>query len=104
MQHLRVPQISARLSGFDDTMREPRDYEAPLCAQVGGDTWFPEKGGDSTSTLRAIRICQKCIHQSECAEWGIKYERHGIWGGLSAKERKGIRRKRRIILQEEKSA
>ena len=85
-------------------MREPRDYEAPLCAQVGGDNWFPEAGGHHTVVLKAVSICKQCIHRLECAEWGIYKERHGIWGGLTANDRKRIRRKRNIILPEEKIA
>ena len=85
-------------------MREPRNYEAPLCAQVGGDLWFPDRGGDGTGVSVAKQICNQCIHRLECAEWGIKYERHGIWGGLSEKQRKQIRRKQRIKLPEERIA
>ena len=85
-------------------MREPREYEAPLCAQVGGDLWFPEVGGDTTIVLRAKNICKLCTHRLECAEWGINNERHGVWGGLTAVERKNIRRKRNIILPRESCA
>ena len=87
--------ISAKLSGFDEPMREPREYEAPLCAQTGnGDAWFPEKGhGTEGDIVYAKSICNRCIHKSECAEWGIKYEKFGIWGGLSAFDRKKIRRR-----------
>jgi hypothetical protein len=88
-------------------MREPRDYEAPLCAQTGnGDAWFPEKGrGVDAEVVYAKSICNNCIHKAECAEWGIKFERFGIWGGLSAYDRKQIRKKRNIVLpMEERSA
>ena len=85
-------------------MREPRDYEAPLCAEVGGDLWFPENGGSIPNLLRAKAICRECIHRLECAEWGIHNERHGIWGGLSVTDREVIRRKRNIILPRERSA
>jgi WhiB family redox-sensing transcriptional regulator len=87
-------------------MREPREYEAPLCAQVGnGDVWFPEVGqGLTYETLKAKSICQQCLHRNDCAEWGINYERYGIWGGLTESDRKAIRRRRNIILKEEKSA
>jgi len=81
-------------------MREPRDYEAPLCAQIGGDHWFPEvTGTDSSSryhTSFAKTICGRCVHQTECAEWGIQNERFGIWGGLTAVELKTARRTRNI--------
>ena len=101
---LREQQISARQSGSSDPMREPRQYEAPLCAQVGGELWFPDKGGDTTVVHRATAICNQCIHRLECAEWGIHYERHGIWGGLTPRQRKRIRSKRRIVLPREDSA
>jgi len=82
-------------------MREPREYEAPLCAEVGGDLWFPEVGGDVRNVLRAKSICERCQHRLECAEWGINHERHGIWGGLGAAQREVIRTKRRIRLPRE---
>lgn len=103
MQHQRVLQTSAQLSGSDEAMREPRDYEAPLCAQTGnGDAWFPEAGsGINNEVVYAKSICNNCIHRAECAEWGINYERFGIWGGLTALDRRLIRRKRGIVLPRE---
>ncbi len=75
-------------------MREPREFEDPLCAQTGGDFWFPEKGDSrSYEIIYARNICNNCIHQSECAEWGIHNERYGIWGGLTEWDRKQLRRK-----------
>lgn len=82
-------------------MREPYQFEAPACAEVGGDFWFPEKGNGSNTTEMAFAksICKGCPHQSECAEWGIVNEAHGIWGGLVSRERQKIRRRRGITLQ-----
>lgn len=85
-------------------MREPREYEAPLCAQVGGDHWFPEVSGNSSSryhTSFAKTICGRCIHKTECAEWGIQNERFGIWGGLTGADLKAARRNRKIDLPKE---
>lgn len=76
-------------------MRPPREYESPLCAQVDGEIWFP---GKSDSAAPAKKICGSCIHKTECAEWGIKHERHGVWGGLSPKDRLLARRQRNILL------
>ena len=108
MPHLEVRQINARLFGFDDSMREPREYEAPLCAEVGGDHWFPEPRYDGEVALRnaayAKKICFACDHRIECAEWGIANERFGIWGGISSGERKAIRSARGITLREDRSA
>jgi len=81
-------------------MREPRDYEAPLCAQIGGDLWFPESIGENSISREHINlaksICRRCAHQFECAEWGIHKERYGIWGGHTSRDLIGIRRRRNI--------
>jgi len=95
---------NAQQSGSGNAMREPRNYEAPLCAEVDGDIWFPDHGGSAPSVQVAKRICSQCTHRLECAEWGIHNERHGIWGGLAPKQRQAIRRKQNIILPKEKSA
>jgi WhiB family redox-sensing transcriptional regulator len=78
-------------------MRSPREFENPLCAQVDGDIWFPEKGNDAKD---AKAICARCSHRTECAEWGIRHEAHGIWGGLNGRDRQLIRRKLNIILDQ----
>lgn len=77
-------------------MRSPREFENPLCAQVDGELWFPDKGGNTDAPKS---ICNQCSHKIECAEWGIKHELHGIWGGLSGNERRLIRRKKNIVLE-----
>lgn len=85
-------------------MREPKDYEVPLCAEIGGDWWFPEKEAHPVGRIDAMyakNICRRCPHQAECAEWGIENESFGIWGGLSEMERRVFRRKRRINRQQE---
>jgi len=82
-------------------MREPREYENPLCAQIGGDFWFPEREEGAVSYVDgqyAKSICKRCIHKVECAEWGIRKETFGIWGGLAHRERLQARRDRRINL------
>ena len=82
-------------------MREPIEYEAPACAEVGGDFWFPEKGGSQTELAFARTICSSCIHRIECAEWGINKERFGVWGGLTEVERRRIRYRKGITLRED---
>jgi WhiB family redox-sensing transcriptional regulator len=77
-------------------MRPPREFENPLCAQVDGELWFPEKGDNSTV---AKTICGNCIHITECAEWGIKHEVFGIWGATTDRQRRRIRRERNILLE-----
>ncbi|NDD53584.1 WhiB family transcriptional regulator [bacterium] len=75
-------------------MRQPLEYENPACATVGDpDSWFEENMEDSAT---AKRICKKCPHLNECADYGIRNEVIGIWGALSTKERAHIATKQNI--------
>ena len=61
-----------------------------LCAQTDPEAFFPEKGG---STREAKRICESCEVRAECLEYALENdERFGIWGGLSERERRKLRR------------
>lgn len=65
--------------------------EKALCAQTDPEAFFPEKGG---STREAKRVCQSCDVRAECLEYAIANdERFGIWGGLSERERRRLKRR-----------
>lgn len=62
-----------------------------LCAQTDPEAFFPEKGG---STRDAKKICAQCEVKAECLEYALTNdERFGIWGGLSERERRRLRRR-----------
>ncbi|WP_281254983.1 WhiB family transcriptional regulator [Georgenia soli] len=62
-----------------------------LCAQTDPEAFFPEKGG---STREAKRVCTSCEVRSECLEYALENdERFGIWGGLSERERRKLKRR-----------
>ena len=64
-----------------------------LCAQTDPEAFFPEKGG---STREAKRVCQACEVRLECLEYALAHdERFGIWGGMSERERRKLRRAKR---------
>lgn len=68
--------------------------DGALCAQADPEAWFPEKGG---STAAAKRICQACPVQQECLERALaRDERFGVWGGLSERQRREVRRQREL--------
>ncbi|WP_448061601.1 WhiB family transcriptional regulator [Cellulomonas hominis] len=78
---------------------EPEDdgvmgwQERALCAQTDPEAFFPEKGG---STREAKKVCAGCDVRGECLEYALANdERFGIWGGLSERERRKI--KRRVV-------
>lgn len=61
-----------------------------LCAQTDPEAFFPEKGG---STREAKGICEACSVRTQCLEYALTNdERFGIWGGLSERERRRLRR------------
>lgn len=64
--------------------------ERALCAQTDPEAFFPEKGG---STHSAKRICLGCAVKDRCLEEALANdERFGIWGGLSERERRRLKR------------
>jgi WhiB family redox-sensing transcriptional regulator len=64
--------------------------EQALCAQTDPEAFFPEKGG---STRDAKKICMSCPVRGECLEYALAHdERFGIWGGLSERERRRLKK------------
>ena len=57
--------------------------ERALCAQTDPEAFFPEK-----------KVCQTCEVRAECLEYALGHdERFGIWGGLSERERRKLKRR-----------
>jgi WhiB family redox-sensing transcriptional regulator len=83
--------LSARRSGGTPVAAEEPDWHGKaLCAQTDPEAFFPEKGG---STRDAKRICTGCEVRAECLSYALANdERFGIWGGLSERERRRLKR------------
>jgi WhiB family redox-sensing transcriptional regulator len=65
--------------------------ERALCAQTDPEAFFPEKGG---STREAKKVCIGCDVRGECLEYALANdERFGIWGGLSERERRKLKKR-----------
>ncbi len=65
--------------------------ERSLCAQTDPEAFFPEKGG---STREAKKVCLSCDVRRECLEYALSNdERFGIWGGLSERERRKLKKR-----------
>jgi WhiB family transcriptional regulator, redox-sensing transcriptional regulator len=74
----------------DPVAEEMSWQERALCAQTDPESFFPEKGG---STREAKRICISCEVKDDCLEYALANdERFGIWGGLSERERRRLKR------------
>jgi WhiB family redox-sensing transcriptional regulator len=92
-----TPSVRTHLSLVPDPMDltltpgdEDQWQERALCAQTDPEAFFPEKGG---STREAKRICLGCEVKDSCLEYALANdERFGIWGGLSERERRRLKR------------
>ena len=76
--------------GPDGNVEDRGWQDRALCAQTDPEAFFPEKGG---STREAKRTCRACEVRAECLAYALDHdERFGIWGGLSERERRRLKR------------
>ena len=82
--------------------KSPSDFENAECASVDVNLFYEKDYDDLDSKTingnyqEAKKICFGCEHRVECAEWGINNETHGMWGGLTPRERQKLRKIRGI--------
>ena len=73
---------------------EKRWQERANCLGVDPDLFFPERGA---STREAKSVCSNCEVRVDCLEYAlVNGEKFGIWGGLSERERRRLRRQRAL--------
>lgn len=69
-----------------------------LCAQVGGDQWFPEPGDSKFVVAEARAVCARCPVTWSCLEDALAYEdgyragRHGVRAGTTPEDREKMAR------------
>lgn len=88
MSHdLPLLQVSA---GYQWTPQEREPWMADaLCAQSDPDAFFPEVG---VSAEPAKKVCAECTVREQCLAYALERdEKFGIWGGLSAAERRKLK-------------
>jgi WhiB family redox-sensing transcriptional regulator len=80
-----------RIYPLHNGVDEDRGWQSrALCAQTDPESFFPEKGG---STREAKKICLNCEVKADCLSYALANdERFGIWGGLSERERRRLKR------------
>jgi WhiB family redox-sensing transcriptional regulator len=67
------------------------------CMGVDPDLFFPERGA---STREAKEVCRGCVVREDCLDYAITNgEKFGIWGGMSERERRRVRRARVLAAQ-----
>lgn len=58
------------------------------------DAFFPTNLDNSPTVMAwAKQMCAECPVRAQCAEYAIKWEDHGLWGGLMPRERMKLRAK-----------
>ncbi len=83
-------EIASILGGLEE-----RGWQARAnCMGVDPDLFFPERGA---STKEAKEVCRGCVVQGDCLEFALENgEKFGIWGGMSERERRRLRRARAL--------
>jgi len=78
------------MSGMEDRGWQSRAN----CMGVDPDLFFPERGA---STREAKEVCRGCVVKDDCLEYALDNgEKFGIWGGMSERKRRRLRRARAI--------
>ena len=96
MREMIVAQCTATQSG------DKRWQEQANCLGVDPDLFFPERGA---STREAKSVCCNCEVRADCLEYAlVNGEKFGIWGGLSERERRRLRRQRALARRAAASA
>ena len=82
--------MSSRIEASEGDDRAWQDQAN--CLGVDPDLFFPERGA---STREAKEVCRGCEVRQQCLDYALANgEKFGIWGGLSERERRRLRRHR----------
>ncbi len=80
-----------------DILASPAFMDLGSCRGVDPEIFFPDRG---ESLAPAKAVCAECIVNDECLEFALANgERFGVWGGTSERERRRIRRARRVAAE-----
>lgn len=73
--------------------RQPDWFVDAACLGADPELFFPERG---ESSREAKAVCAGCPVRTECLEYALSENIiHGIFGGLSIRERRRIKARRR---------
>jgi WhiB family redox-sensing transcriptional regulator len=91
--------------GPDDDLGRPAWQDHAACRGLGAELFFPERGSGAAATVaKAKSTCAACPVRAACLDYGLALPhdqgRFGIWGGLTEKDRRQLRRSRRKTSEE----
>jgi WhiB family redox-sensing transcriptional regulator len=64
------------------------------CVGTDQEAWHPGKGGRVSGLQR--RVCGACEVKGECLAYAIANRLPGIWGGMTDRERRSLRREMNV--------
>lgn len=68
-------------------------WDNALCGGMDPELFFPSGQFVPASAERAEDVCRRCPVATSCGLWALdQREEYGVWGGLTEKERRTIRR------------
>lgn len=101
-----MPKVNPmrQVDGYSPDLTPPTPMpwmDQALCAQVDPDLFFElatsryEMANQADRVSAAKAICARCPVSAECLELALAGdERYGIWGGLTERERRQVKRRR----------
>lgn len=98
-RHPPAPPDALRPEGRAVEPEPPAWEESAACAGIGTAVFFPEptaipgRQGTHIDYSAAQAVCDGCPVRAECLEAALERgERDGMWGGLTPRQRKSVRR------------
>jgi len=88
-----------KVSLLAEVLGIPEWYSDAACntvvhPELNADEWFPERG---SSTKKAKEICYSCpVKERFFVQSFERGKRFGVWGGKSERERRAIRKERKM--------
>jgi WhiB family redox-sensing transcriptional regulator len=65
------------------------------CKDIADPSMFFPARGENDRVAAAKQVCAGCPVRAECLQWAIDtHEKYGVWGGLSERQRRDLRRGR----------
>ena len=74
------------------------NYSQANCAGMNPSLFFPERGSPphvEAQVREAKAVCYGCVIRKECLDENLR-EEFGVWGGTTPRERRKIRRQRKL--------
>jgi WhiB family redox-sensing transcriptional regulator len=76
--------LAGRIAEIFRSNALPRFDETTSCNDTNADLFFSDQ---KLEIMQAKLICNSCPLIEQCRDWSIGNENHGVWGGMSERER-----------------